>query len=224
MKTYSQYCPVAHALDLVGERWSLLIVRELLKGPLRYTDLACALPGCGTNILAARLEKLDAAGVVVKTKLPPPAASTVYELTEYGHELDEALYALGRWGARSLGPPKVEEELRPGWSVDAVRCTFKPEEARDLDATYEFRFGGDEITTAVVRDGQLESWRGHAEQADLVVETNPPTMFELVAKTLTPEEVLADGRVRIEGDPADFERLISLFSFEPLNAGAPAAA
>jgi DNA-binding HxlR family transcriptional regulator len=224
MKTYSQYCPVAHALDLVGERWSLLIVRELLKGPQRYTDLAAALPGCGTNILADRLEKLDGGGLVVRKKLPPPAASTVYELTDYGRGLDEALNALGRWGARSLGPPSAADDLRPGWSVNAVRCAYDPAAARELDATYELRFGGGEVTTVVVRDGRLESWAGPAETPDLVLETDPPTMFELVAKTVSPEDALAEGRVRIEGDTDDFVRLVSLFSFEPAAAGAPAVA
>src|SRR5687767_3855998 len=104
-KRYDQYCPMAHALSLVGERWSLLIVRELLRGPKRYTDLAAGLPGIGTNILAARLKDLEEAGVVEKRKLPPPAASTVYELTEYGAGLQEPLYALARWGARSLRQP-----------------------------------------------------------------------------------------------------------------------
>src|SRR5438046_9999677 len=104
-RKFDQYCPMAHALSLVGERWSLLIVRELLHGPKRYTDLAQGLPGIGTNILAARLRDLEARGVVGKRRLPPPAASTVYELTEYGAGLNEALYALHRCVARRLGPP-----------------------------------------------------------------------------------------------------------------------
>ena len=92
-KRYDQYCPMAHALSLVGERWALLVVRELLKGPRRYTDLAAGLPGIGTNVLATRLRELEEAGVVQRRKLPPPAASTVYELTEYGAGLEEVLHA-----------------------------------------------------------------------------------------------------------------------------------
>ena len=118
-KRYDQYCPVCHALGLVGERWALLVVRELLKGPKRYTDLLEGLPGVGTNILAARLRELEAGGIVRKRKLPPPAASTVYELTEYGQELEEPLYALARWGARSLGPPGKKDHLYPDWGLDA---------------------------------------------------------------------------------------------------------
>src|SRR3954463_11482268 len=97
-KRYDQFCPIAHALSLVGERWSLLIVRELLRGEKRYTDLAAGLPGIGTNILATRLRDLEAVGVVRRRKLPPPAASTVYELTDYGADLEETIHSLARWG------------------------------------------------------------------------------------------------------------------------------
>ena len=140
-KRYDQYCPVCHALGLVGERWALLVVRELLKGPKRYTDLLEGMPGIGTNVLAARLRELEAGGVVRKRKLPPPAASTVYELTEYGQELEEPLYALARWGARSLGPPGKEDELYPDWGLNAFAALLDPEAARGLTATYVVRVG-----------------------------------------------------------------------------------
>src|ERR687886_1410274 len=105
-KRYDQYCPIAHALDLVGERWALLIVRELLQGPKRYTDLAEKLPGIGTNILAGRLKDLEGCGVITKRRLPPPAASQVYELTPYGKALKSAVRGAAVWGVRSLGPPQ----------------------------------------------------------------------------------------------------------------------
>ena len=116
VKRYHQYCPVAHALDLIGDRWALLIVRELMLGQRRYTDLADALPGIGTNILAGRLRHLEGAGVVRRTKLPPPAAVTVYELTAEGRELDGVLHALARWGARTMGAPEAGD----CWSTYAV--------------------------------------------------------------------------------------------------------
>ena len=112
-KRYEQYCPMAHALSLVGERWSLLIVRELLLGPKRYTDLTHGLPGIGTNILAARLGQLEAGGVVRKRRLAPPYASTVYELTEYGAGLRLVLHQLALWGVRSLGPPRKRQTSEP---------------------------------------------------------------------------------------------------------------
>ena len=113
MRSYNQYCPVAHALDVVGERWSLLIVRELLEHKqLRYSDLHANLVGCGTNILAARLKELERHGVLMRRRLPPPAASTVYELTEYGLELRPVMHMLAHWGARSLGPPTSDDGSR----------------------------------------------------------------------------------------------------------------
>ena len=138
-KRYDQYCPIAHALSLVGERWSLLVVRELLKGPRRYTDLAGGLPGIGTNILATRLRELEAGGVVHKRRLPPPAASTVYELTEYGAGLEEAIYAIARWGARSLGPAGERRASIPsGASTPSRRCSI-PERARGPDRDVRHR-------------------------------------------------------------------------------------
>ncbi len=209
-RRYQQYCPVAHSLELVGERWALLIVRDLLCGPRRYTDLLDGLPGISTNILASRLRELEAGGVVRKTKLPPPAASTVYELTEAGRELREVLDALSRWGARSLGPPDTAAVLPVDWLENAVRATFDPGAARDVEATYEVRVG-DETARFRVADGSL-SRAGPAEPADVVVETDPPTLFRLVARELELEDALADGSLRAEGDAAAVEAFASLFS------------
>src|SRR5947209_20170801 len=125
-KHYDQYCPVAHALDVVGDRWALLVTRELMQGPKRYTDLAEGLPGIGTNILAARLRDLEAAGVVTKRTLPPPAASRVYELTDYGLELKPVMRELALWGARSPGPQTAADEFFPGWLVCPVDMILGP--------------------------------------------------------------------------------------------------
>src|SRR4029450_7668766 len=125
-KRYERYCPMAHALDLVGERRTVLVVLELMHGPKRYSDLADNLPGIGTNILASRLRDLEACGVVARRTLPPPAASRVYELTEYGRELRPATRELALWGARSLGPPNAEDELFEGWLANAVDILLAP--------------------------------------------------------------------------------------------------
>ena len=213
-RSYSHYCPIAHSLELVGERWSLLVIRELLRGPLRYTDLLARLPGIGTNILAARLRDLDAGGIVRKRQLPPPAASTVYELTEYGADLEEVLDALARWGARSLGPPAEDEKLIPGWCLDAVRATFDPAAARGLRAVYELRVDG-EVTQIRIDRGTVEAAAGPAADPDAVIETDPRTLFELVSGALKPGAAVAAGRARVEGDPAALKRFTKLFHFEP---------
>jgi DNA-binding HxlR family transcriptional regulator/putative sterol carrier protein len=213
MRCYGQYCPVAHSLDLVGERWALLIVRDLLHGPKRYTDLLASLGGISTNMLASRLRDLEEGDVVRKTRLPPPAASTVYELTEYGAELGEVLYALGRWGARSLGPPEPTDALPADWLQNAVRATFDPNAAGGVHATYELR-AGDERALIRVDDGALTDADAESEP-DLVVETDAPTLFRLVARELDPEAALAQGLVRVEGDRAALARFVSVFSLEP---------
>lgn len=184
-KAYSQYCPVCHSLEAVGERWSLVIVRDLLQGPKRYTDLLEGLPGIGTNILASRLRDLEAAGVVRKTKLPPPAASTVYELTDYGAELKEVIHALGRWGARSLGPPQATDRLPLGWLANAAEATFDPEAARGVTTTFLVRCGDEEATLRVA-DGTLEVVEGPAV-ADIAIEIDPAELFQLVSGEQEPE-------------------------------------
>jgi DNA-binding HxlR family transcriptional regulator len=223
-KCYEQYCPMAHALSLVGERWSLLIVRELLHGPKRYTDLAHGLPGIGTNILAARLRDLEEAGVIQKRKLPPPYAVTVYDLTEYGRELDEVMHALARWGARSLGPPGPDDELYPEWGVNAFAALFDPEAARGVTETYVLKID-DDVFTARVADGHLEASCGEAEDADVHVETDIKTFFPLVAGDLAPAEAVKQRLARIEGDPEAVERCFRILSLAPRRrpAARPAA-
>jgi DNA-binding HxlR family transcriptional regulator len=205
---------MAHALSMVGERWALLVVRELMHGPKRYTDLAQGLPGIGTNILAARLRDLEECDVVEKRKLPPPAASMVYELTEYGAGLNEALYALARWGARSLGPPGPDDELYPEWGVNAFPALFNAEEARGLTETYVLKIEGD-VFTARVENGSLEASMGRADDADVVVELDMETFFALTGGELEPRDAVKSGRARVEGDGAALERCFKVLSLTP---------
>jgi len=193
MKRYDQYCPVAHALGLVGERWALLVVRELLHGPKRYTDLADGLPGIGTNVLASRLRDLEAAGVVAKRKLPPPAASRVYELTDYGLALKPAIRELALWGARSLGPPTDEDELFPGWLGNAVDTVLAPIAPRGC---FEFRVG-DEVVSLV--DGETSA--GMTEEPDVVIEGDAAGLYLLFV------DRTADG-VEVRGDRELLDRLL----------------
>lgn len=211
MKRFDQYCPLAHALGLVGERWAFLVVRELLHGPKRYTDLLDGLPGIGTNILAVRLRGLEEAGIVRKRQLPPPAASKVYELTEYGSELEEVFWALARWGARSLGPPGPDDELYPEWGVNAFAALFFPEAARGLAETYVLRVNGD-VFSAHVEDGHMHASVGAAEDAVIEIETDMETFFSLAGGQLAPRDALKRRLVSIEGDRAAYERFFQVFS------------
>jgi DNA-binding HxlR family transcriptional regulator len=214
MRKFDQYCPVAHALSLVGERWSLLIVRELLHGPKRYTDLTRGLPGIGTNILAARLRDLEESGVVHKRTLPPPAASTVYELTEYGAGLKEALYALARWGARTIGPPGPDDELYPEWGVNALPALFDAEAARGLTETYVLVVDGEAFSAQVV-NGSLEATIGAAEEADVVVEVDMETFFGLASGELPPRDAVKSGRAHVQGNLEALERCFRVLSLAP---------
>jgi DNA-binding HxlR family transcriptional regulator len=207
-RSYDQFCGIARALDLVGERWALLIVRDLILGPKRFTDLRRGLPGIGTNVLAARLKELERDGVVARRALPPPAASTVYELTEYGRALEGPLLAVGRWGARSLGPRQAGQTLRSEWFGVALKAFFRPEAATDLQAEIELRFD-DETLLARVDRGTLVVEAGSPNGADLVLETEVETLIAFLAGAL-PSPAL-----RSEGDLALLERLPHIFPFEP---------
>jgi DNA-binding HxlR family transcriptional regulator len=219
-KHYDQYCPIAHAVGMLGERWTLLVVRELIYGPKRYTDLVDSLPGIGTNVLAKRLRDLEDAGVVQRRKLPPPAACTVYELTEYGQQLDEVVYALARWGVRTLGPPGPEDDLEAEWGIHALPALFNAEAARGLTETYEFRVG-DDVFTAQLQDGELAASMGQAEDADLRFAIDMDTFFALASGDLPPAEAVAQDLVTIDGDLTALERFFSVFSFAPRRAPAP---
>jgi DNA-binding HxlR family transcriptional regulator len=192
-KRYDQYCPIAHALGLVGERWALLIVRELLQGPKRYTDLAANLPGIGTNILAARLKDLEACGLVQKRRLDPPAASQVYELTPYGEGLKPVMRELALWGIRSLGVPQEGDELAAGWLHGALDTVFAPVAPA---GAFEFRI---DTEIASLLDGEARP--GSVEEPDVIVETDVVGFYHLFV------ERRWDG-VSVEGDRDLLERLL----------------
>ena len=199
-KAYSQYCPIACSLGLVGERWTLLVVRELMQGPKRYTDLVDGLHGIGTNILAARLKELEAAGLVERRKLPPPAASTVYELTPSGQQLRPVLHELARFGARLMGPPPLDA-LEEGWLVEALDLALSPVSPAGRLA---FRIGEEE---ASLIDGVARP--GLVEDPDVFVESDAIGFYHLVVNRQT------EG-VRIEGDFEVLERMIDAFGPKPV--------
>jgi DNA-binding HxlR family transcriptional regulator len=214
-RVYGQYCGFARALEAVGERWALLIVRDLLVGPKRFTDLRRGLPGIPTNILTARLKELEQAGIVQRTLLPRPAGSVVYELTPYGLELEDVVLQLGRWGAKSLGEPRAQEIVTVDSLIMAMRTTFHPEKARGLRATYELRMG-DIAFHMRVDDGKLKVEPGSLPGADLLIEAGPG-IKSVMAGEITPEQAVKNGSVHITGNPELFKRFAEIFHIEAMS-------
>ena len=217
-RTYEDGCAAAHALDLIGERWALLVVRELLLGPKRFTDFRAGLPGVSSNVLAERLGGLEKAGVVRRRKLPPPAASRVYELTEWGMDLEPVIDRLGRWGARSPSKPK-DAPIGVDALILSFRTMFDTEAVDGLNAKYELRLGED-VFRAKVADGRFEIERGDAERPDAIVETDSNTLAALVYGDRSLAEALRSGDIKIEGYETAVERFLTLF---PLPEPAPSA-
>jgi DNA-binding HxlR family transcriptional regulator len=208
-RTYGQFCGIARALDLVGERWALLVVRELILGPKRFSDLRRGLPGIGSNVLADRLKELERSGVIQRRTLPPPAASAVYELTEYGRELEDILLAFGRWGAKSLETRAADELLRSEWLAVALKAYFQPEAAAELRATVALRLG-DGSYHARIEHGSLKMEPAPASEdgADLVVTADEETLIAFLSGAPVPRTALS-----AEGDLALLESLPRIFAF-----------
>ena len=208
-RSYGDACRFAYALDLVGERWALLVVRELLLGPKRFTDLRHGLPNASPNILSERLRELEQGGVVHRRKLPPPAASQVYELTDWGRELEPVVTKLGAWGARSPLPPE-HQEIGTDSIVLALRSLFDRSAATELEASYELRLGEERFRVEVA-DGELSLERGEAENPVMAIETDAPTLAGLLTGQLPLEDALESGAVAIEGSQEDPRRFLALF-------------
>ena len=219
-RSYGQFCGVARALELVGERWALLIVRDLLVGPRRFTDLRHGLPRIPTNVLSERLKQLEHAGIVRRRMLPRPAAAVVYELTEYGSQLDDVLLRLGVWGAQSLGQPRPGEIMTADSMVMALRATFVPESAHGLQVSFELRLG--EIIIHARIDGPtITVAEGPLAAADLIIEAGP-VVKDLMAGDITPAAAIASGGVRLTGNQALLGRFVELFHIptKPVSAAA----
>jgi DNA-binding HxlR family transcriptional regulator len=213
-RSYGQFCGLARAMELIGERWGLLVVRDLILGPKRFTDLRRALPRIPTNILAARLRDLEEAGVVRRRALPRPGTPVIYELTEYGQELREIVLRLGLWGARSLGNPQPDDILGMDSLILALHATFRPDRARGQHASYELHVG-DNVVHARVSDGTLDVAAGPLPGADLVLETGP-ALKGLMAGEISPAEAIESGSVRLTGDGVLLERFVDCFHIPPL--------
>ena len=210
-RSYGQYCGLARALDLVGDRWAALVVRELALGPLRFTDVLAGLPGVSTSVLASRLRRLERGGVVRRRVLPVPAASSVYELTDYGRDLVPVLLALGGWGARSLGARTPDQALRSHWLVLALKALFNPVAADGLELVSEVRLRDGPFRVAV-GEGRIDVARGSDPGAQLVFEADDDALVGLLAGALDLEVARASGAVGlVAGEPADLECFLGLF-------------
>jgi DNA-binding HxlR family transcriptional regulator len=203
MRTYGDRCGVARALDIVGERWALLVVRELVLGPKRFTDLRRGLPNVAPDVLSQRLRELETAGVLRRRTLPPPGGVKVYELTDWGRELEPLVVGLGRWGSRARFPPGAHD-LGPDSFVIALRTLFDPGAAAGLDARYELGLGDDRFDVRV-RGGELSIARGAVEAPDATIETDPATLSAVLWHGRSPSEV------RRDGDRALADRFLALF-------------
>ncbi|HEY0540079.1 MAG TPA: helix-turn-helix domain-containing protein, partial [Actinoallomurus sp.] len=177
MRSYDDPCGIARGLNVIGERWSLLIVRELLFGPKRFTDLHHGLSTASQNVLSQRLRELEQTGVVRRRRLGPPAATWVYELTKWGRDLEPVLFHLARWGSR--GPMTSGDELSADALMFALKTSFDSEVAGEMRGTYEIRLGDDRFR-AQIADGRLDLTRGTAERPDAVLDTDPATLRSLV--------------------------------------------
>lgn len=214
-RSYNQYCATAHTLDIVGERWTLLLIRELLTGPKRFGDLQNSLRGLGTGLLSARLKHLEREGVAHKVTLPPPARTPAYALTEAGKDLEPAVLALARWGLKwAMGERREDETFHPGWAVLGLRSCFAPQAAAGLRATYEFRIG-DEVFHADIDDATIATLHGPAQRPDVIIDADEDLFADIAAGRTDLATGLKNGSAVASGDLALLRRLTDLFPRPP---------
>lgn len=207
-RRYDDPCGIARALDRVGERWALLVVRELLLGPKRFTDLRAGLPDASPNVLSQRLDELLETGVVQRRQLDPPARTWVYELTPWGRELEAVLLSLARWGSRATPIPRGD--LSPDALLLALRTTLDPEQAQAEPLVVELRLAPERYSVRLV-GGRLDIARGPAEQPDAVLDTDAVTLRRLVFGDLSLADARQRGSIRVEGSQRAAARFLDSF-------------
>lgn len=220
---YEQYCALARALDVVGNRWTLLIIRELRPGPRRFTDLVDGLPGISRKLLTERLRALELDGIITRRELPPPVARQVYELTEEGRDLATAMAPMIAWGAGRLGERQPGEFFSPRGPAVAMVGLADRSAAKGVHETYQYVVG-DEAFYFVVDDGSIEVHDGRAEDAAVVVTTDEDTWANVASGRTTTSSAVAAGALTIAGDPRAWERLRKIFSRRHMLSRARAAA
>ena len=218
---YQQYCGAARALDVVGDRWTLLIVRELLLGARRFTDLIDGLPGISRNLLTQRLRDLERDGIVVRDELPPPAARQVYELSDDGRDLADAMLPLVAWGVRRLGARQPGESFRPQWAALAMAAFADREAARGVTETYEYRVGS-RVFHFTVDDGAIEVHEGRAHDPAVTLTTDEEAWADIASGRISASKATAAGTLKLVGDRQALARLKEIFSRDRLFAQAEA--
>jgi DNA-binding HxlR family transcriptional regulator len=206
VRTYPEYCAIARSLDLLGQRWTLLVVRDLFLGPQRYTDLHEGLPGIATDILTERLRMLEAGGLVRRRELPPPAPATVYELTDAGYALAPLIRALGEVGMGLLGAPAPGQPVNGGPVVMSLMLSFRAGENPDLVETYGLEIDGRPFTVAVER-GSVRAERGAPPDPVATFTTDARTLVSLLREGTA----AAGDAIRVQGDAAALERFAAAF-------------
>lgn len=192
MRSYHQYCAIAKTLDVIGDRWTLLIVRELLlQGPRRYTDLQQGLPGIATNLLADRLRDLESGGIIAREEAPPPIATTLFRLTPRGLDLKSIIYELGRWGAPLMTEPDEHDVWRDSWLALPIRLFVNDRTPDALPLTIELHTGSEPITVET-SEGKVHTRPGPAENPDLILTGTP----QLIVGVLTGQLSLTTARAR----------------------------
>ncbi len=209
MRSYDQFCPAARALDKIGSRWTILIVRELLLGPKRYSDLAAGLPGITPAVLTERLRALQENGITRQVKLPPPGAAVVYELTDLGEGLQPVVDALTRWGLQLLDKPEPRDTFRLGWLLGCLRASFRPELAASLQESYEFRVD-DDVFHIRIDHGALDVRHGPAADRSCVVSADLTSLLAVGGQLVSLDEAETQGVVRVEGDRTAAARAIAI--------------
>lgn len=216
-RSYNQYCGLAYALDIVGERWTLLIIRELIAGPRRFKDLMAGLPDISTNLLAERLKHLEQQGLLCRRVLPPPAGSTVYALTPLGLALEKTLLELGKWGSQFVPPSPEGDALLPvGSYALTLKTFFRPQLAQGVNETYELHIGN-EVLQVQIKEGEIYIRQGATRQADAIFQTDMPSYLRLLQRQLPAEEAISKGLVRVEGDPGALSRFVNLCGLPSLS-------
>ncbi len=208
---YRQYCGLARALDVVGDRWALLLVRELRPGPRRFTDLVEGLPGISRKLLSDRLRELERAGIVARRELPPPIARHVYDLTEDGRDLATAMAPLIAWGARRIGDRKPGESFRARWPAVAMAGLADRDAARGVRETYQFLVDGSAFHFTV-DDGAIEVHDGQTPEPAVTWRMDEDTWAAIATGKMNAAEALTGGGLTLEGDPKAAERLRRIFS------------